>query len=105
MINSKPGTSKIKILKKAEHVPQSLLKTESDILKSKAEKIKTIVASWKPKPNGVKPKVLVNHKQSSSQHKVQEVKSKPSSTNPKGPLKQWVPISKIVNAADDESIN
>jgi len=55
---------------------------------------------WKPKPNGVKPKVLVNQKQSSSQHKVQEVKSKPSSTNPKGPIKQWVPKSKIVNAAD-----
>jgi len=35
MINSEPGTSKIKILKKAELVPQSLLKTESGILKSK----------------------------------------------------------------------
>jgi len=57
MTNSEPGTSKIKILKKAEPVPQSLLKTESDILKSKAQKNKTIVASWKPKPNGVKPEV------------------------------------------------
>jgi len=28
------------------------------------------------------------------------VKSKPSSINPKGPIKQWVPKSKIVNAAD-----
>ena len=35
MINSEPETSKIKILKKAEPVPQSLLKTESDMLKSK----------------------------------------------------------------------
>jgi len=100
MINSEPGTSKIKILKKAEPVPQSLLKIESNILKSKAQKNKTVVASWKPKPNGVKPKVLLNQKQSSSQHKVQEVNCKLSSTNPKGPIKQWVPKSKIVNAAD-----
>jgi len=28
------------------------------------------------------------------------VKNKPSRTNPKGPIKQWVPNSKIVNAAD-----
>ena len=40
MMNSEPGTSKIKILKKAESVPQSLLKTESDVLKSKAQKNK-----------------------------------------------------------------
>jgi len=45
MINSEPGTSKIKILKKAEPVPQSLLKTESDILKSKAQKNKTVDGS------------------------------------------------------------
>jgi len=44
--------------------------------------------------------MLVNQKQSSPQHKVQEVKSKTSSTNPKGPIKQWVPKSKIANAAD-----
>jgi len=100
MINSEPGTSKIKIMKKAESVPQSLLKTESDVLKSKAQKNKTVVASWKPKPNGVKPEVSVNQKHSSSKHKVQEVKSKSSSTNPKGPIKKWVPKSKIVNAVD-----
>jgi len=63
MINYEPGTSKIKILKKDESVPQSLLKTESDILKSKGQKNKTVVASWKPKPNGVKPEVSVNQKQ------------------------------------------
>ena len=87
-------------MKKAESVPQNLLKTESDILKSKAQKNKTVVASWKPKPNGVKPKVSVNQKHSSSKHKVQEVKSKSSCTNPRGPQKQWVPKSKIVNTAD-----
>jgi len=69
-------------------------------LKSKAQKNKTVVASWKPKPNGVKPEVSVNQKHSSSKHKVQEVKSKSSSTNPKGPIKKWVPKSKIVNAVD-----
>jgi len=100
MINSEPKTSKIKILKRAELVPQSLLKTEFGILKSKDQKNKTVVASCKPKPKGVKPEISVNQKQSSSQHKVQEVKSKPSSTNPKGPIKQWVPKSKIVDAAD-----
>jgi len=69
-------------------------------LKSKAQKNKTIVASWKPKPNGVKHEVSVNQKHSNLKHKVQEVKSKSSSTNPKGPTKQWVPKSKIVNAVD-----
>jgi len=69
MINSGPGTSKIKILKKAESIPQSLLKTESDVLKSKAQKNKTVVASWKPKPNGVKPEVSVKQKHSSSRYK------------------------------------
>ena len=63
MINSEPRSSKIKILKKEEYVPQNLLKTKSDVLKSKAQKNKTVVASWKPKPNGVKPEVSVNQKQ------------------------------------------
>ena len=100
MINSEPETSKIKILKRSEPVPQSLLKTDYGFLKSKVQKNKTIIASWKPKPKGVKPKVLVNQKQSSSQHKVQKVKNKPSSTNTKGPIKQWVPKSKTVNTTD-----
>jgi len=100
VVQSEPETSKIKILKKAELVPQSLLKTESGILKSKVQKNKTIVAFWELKSKGVKPKMLVNQKQSRLQHKVQEVKSKTFSTNPKGPIKQWVPKSKIVNAAD-----
>jgi len=64
MINSNSETSKIKILKRSEPVPQSLLKPESGILKSKFQKNKTIVASWELKPKGVKPKVLVNQKQS-----------------------------------------
>ena len=81
MINSDSETSKIKILKRSEPVPQSLLKPESGVLKSKCQKNKTDIASWELKPKGVKPKVLVNQKQSNIQHKVQEVKSKTSSTN------------------------
>jgi len=77
--NSK--TSKIKILKRSELVPQSLLKPESGILNSKFQKNKTVVASWELKPKGIKPKVLANQKQSSLHHKVQEVKSKTYSTN------------------------
>jgi len=64
--NSDSKTSKIKILKRSEPVPQSLLKPESGILKSKFQKNKTVVASWESKPKGVKPKVLVNQKQSNS---------------------------------------
>jgi len=100
MINSDTETSKIKILKRSEPVPQSLLKPESEVLMSKCQKNKTVVASWELKSKGVKPKMLVNQKQSNLQHKVQEVKSKTSSTNPKGPIKQWVPKSKLVNTAD-----
>ena len=43
---------------------------------------------------------MVNQKLPSLQHKVQEVKSKTSSTNLKGPIKQWVPKSENVNTAD-----
>ena len=43
---------------------------------------------------------MINQKLSNLQHKVQEVKSKASSTNLKGPIKQWVPKSEIVNATD-----
>jgi len=100
MINSDSETSKIKILKRSEPVTQGLMKPESEVLKSKCQKNKTVIASCELKPEGVKPKVLVNQKQSGLQHKVQEVKSKTSSTNPKGPIKQWVPKSKLVNTAD-----
>jgi len=53
-----------------------------------------------PKPKGMKPKVLSNQKSSNFQHKVQKKESKTSSTNPKGPIKIWVPKSKIVNVAN-----
>jgi hypothetical protein len=53
-----------------------------------------------PKPKVVKPKVMVNQKLQNLQHKVQEVKSKTSSTNLKGPIKQCVPKSENVNTAD-----
>jgi len=43
---------------------------------------------------------MINQKLPNLQHKVREVKSKTSSTNPKGPIKQWVPKSEIVNTAD-----
>jgi len=49
---------------------------------------------------GVKPKVLINQKLSKSHLKVQEVKSKTSSTNLKGPIKQWAPKSEIVNTTE-----
>jgi len=98
--NSDSKTSKIEILKRSEPVPQSMLKPESSILKSKFQKNKTVVASWESKPKGVKPKVLVNQKQLNSQHKVREVKSKTFGTNLKGPIKQCVPKSEIVNTAD-----
>jgi len=60
MINSDSETSKIKILKRSEPVPQSLLKPDSGVLKSKCQKNKTVVASWELKSKGIKPKMLVN---------------------------------------------
>jgi len=100
LTNSDSKTSKIKILKISEPVPQCLLKPESDVLKSKVQKNKTVAASEVSKPKGDKPKVMINQKLSKPHLKVHEVKSKTSSTNPKGPIKQWVPKSEIVNAAD-----
>jgi len=100
MKNSDSKTSKIKILKRSELVPQSMLKPESGILKSKSQKNKTVIASCESKTKGVKPKVVANQKLPNLHHKVQEVKSKTSSTNLKGPMKQWVPKSEIVNIAE-----
>jgi len=100
MTNSHSKTSKIKILKRSEPVPQSLLNSESRILKSKFQKKKTVATSWKPKPKGVKPKILSDQKLSSLQHKVLGKKSKTSNTNLKGPIHIWVPKSEIVNVAD-----
>jgi len=100
MTNSYSKTSKIKILKRSEYVPQSLLKPKSGILKSKSQKNKTVTASGESELKGVKPKVLINQKLSKPHLKVQEVKSKTSRTNLKGPMKQWVPKSEIVNTAE-----
>ena len=62
MTNSDSKTSKIKSLKRSEPVPQSLLKPEYGILKSKSQKNKTIVALGKSELKGAKPKVLINQK-------------------------------------------
>jgi len=100
MTKSDSKTSKIKILKRSEPVPQSLLKPKSGILKSKSQKNKTVMASGESELKVVKPKVLINQKLSKPHLKVQEVNSKTSSTNLKGPIKQWVPKSEIVNIAE-----
>jgi len=86
MTNSDSKTSKIKILKRSELVPQSLLNSESGILKPKFQKKKTVVASRESKPKCLKPKVLNDQKLSNFQHKVQGKKTKTSSTNLKGPI-------------------
>jgi len=100
MTNSDSKTSKIKILKRSEHVPQSLLKPESGILKSKSQKNKIVMASGESELKGIKHKVPINQKLSKPHLKVQEVKSKTSNINLKGPIKQWVPKSEIVNTAE-----
>jgi len=97
MTNSDSKTSKIKILMRFEPVPQCLLKPESGVLKSKFQKNKTVAASRESTPKCVKPKVMIHQKLPNLQHKVQEVESKTSSTNLKGPIKQWVPKSETVN--------
>jgi len=56
------------------------------------------MASSESELKGVKPKVLINQKLSKPHLKVQEVKSKTSNTNLKGPIKQWVPKSEINTA-------
>jgi len=50
VVNSESKTSKIKILKRSEPVPLSLMKSESDFLKSKVQKGKTVYASEVSKP-------------------------------------------------------
>ena len=100
MINSDSKTPKIQILNRPEPKQQVLKNSESDVLNPKFQRKKTIVASWDPKPKVIKPKVLSEQKPPNFKHKDQKKKSKTSSTNPKGPIKIWVPKSEIVNAAD-----
>jgi len=57
------------------------------------------MASGESELKGIKLKVLINQKLSKPHLKVQEVNSKTSSTNLKGPIKQWVPKSEIGNTA------
>ena len=99
MTNSDFKTSKIKILKRLEPVPKSLLKPESGILKTKSQKNKTVVTLGESELKGFKHKILINQQLSKPHLKVQELKSKTSSTNLKGPIKQWVPKYEIVNTA------
>jgi len=87
LINFESNTSKIKILKRSEPVHQSLMKSESDVLKSKVQKDKTVAASEVSKPKGDKPKAMINQKLPKSHLKVHEIVSTTSSTNPKGPIK------------------
>ena len=61
------------------------------------------LGEWELK--GIKPKVLINQKLSKPHLKVQEVKSKTSSTNLKGPIKQWVPKFEIVDMLKKICIN
>jgi len=95
MINFDFKTLKIKVLKISKPIPKSMMNSESGILKSKIQKKKTIVASWEPKP-----KVLGEQKSLDFEHKAQNKKSQTLSTNPKGPIKIWVPKFEIVNNAD-----
>ena len=74
MTNSDSNTSKIKILKRSELVPHSLLNSKSGILKSKFQRNKAVVASCESKSKGVKPKVLNDQKLSNFQHKGRVVK-------------------------------
>ena len=85
MINSDSKTPKIQILKRLEPKQHVLKNSESDALKPKFQRKKTVVASWEPKPKGIKPKVLSEHRLLNFKHRAQ--KSKTSSTNPKGPIK------------------
>ena len=100
MINFDSKTPKIHILKRPEPKQQVLKNSESDVLKPKFKRKKTIVASWETKPKGIKPKVLSEQKPLNFKQKAQKKKSKTSSTNPKGPIKIWVPKSEIVNVVD-----
>ena len=99
MVNSEYKAAKLKILKRSEPVPQNLMESESDILKSKVQKGKAVVASKVSKPKVENPKVMINQKLPKAHLKEQEMVSKSSSSNLKGPIKQWVPKSEIVNTA------
>jgi len=96
--NSGPKTSKIQILKRPEPKYQVLMNSKFGVLKSKDQRRKTIVATWDLRPNGVKPKVLNEPKHHKFRHKAQK-KTKTFRTNPKRPIKIWVPKSKTVNVA------
>ena len=85
MINSESKTTKIKILKRSEPVPQSLIKSESDVLKSKVQMGKAVVAPEVSKPKVEKPKVMINQKLPKKHLKDQELVSNLPALTPKDP--------------------
>jgi len=104
MTNSESKTPKIQILKRPEPKPQVLKNSEVVVLNPNFQWRKTInalveVVVLKPKLKNVKPKVLNEQKPLNFKHKAQKKKSKTFSTNPKGPIKIWVPKYEILDVA------
>ena len=85
---SESNTSEIQIRKILKPKSKVLMNLKCRVLKPKVQIRKTIVVTRDTKTKGVKPKVLNEHKPQIFKHEVQK-KTKPFSTNSKGPIKIW----------------
>jgi len=96
MNNSKSKAPKLQILKRSEPNKQVLKKTESEIQKPRFQRKEVVFAKSHSKTKGSEPDVWKKTKQDNFRQRTQR-KFKTPWTNPRGPMKIWVPKSDIVD--------
>jgi len=94
--NSKSKAPELQILKRSELNKQVLKKTESESQKPKFQRQKAVHAKSQSKTKGSEPVVWKKTKQNNFRQKTQR-KFKTPWTNPRGPIKIWVPKTDIVD--------
>jgi len=98
MNDSKSKAPELQILKRSEPNKQVLKKTESEIQKPGFQRKKAISAKSQSKTKSSEPKVWKKTKQDNFRQRTQR-KFKTPWTNPRGPIKIWVPKTDIVDVA------
>ena len=99
MNDSESKAPTLQILKRSEPNKQVLKKTESETQKPRFQRKEAVFTKSHSKTKGSEPKVWKKTEQENFRQKTQ-MRLRTSRTNPRGPMKIWVPKTEIVNAAD-----
>ena len=96
--DSKSKAPMLQILKRSEPNKQVLKKTESETQKPRFQRKEAICVNSHSKTKGSEPKVWKKKEQDNFRQKTQ-MRLRTPRTNPKGPMKIWVPKTEIVDIA------